>query len=173
MRQSDFEDYVRARSAALGRLAYLLVGDVHEAQDVLQTVLARLAFRWEHVQQAHDVDAYVRTALANASASWWRRHRRRPDTPHAVLPDLGVLDADSSQRGELMQMLRELPPRQRAVIVLRYYEEHSEAEVAAILGCSVGTVKSQASKARATLKASWAQRHLSPKNEMESSHDGS
>jgi RNA polymerase sigma-70 factor (sigma-E family) len=154
-----FEEYVRARSPSLLRLAYLLVGDVHEAEDVLQTVLARLGMRWSHVSRLDNVDAYVRTALANASASWWRQRRRRRDVVMATPPDAEVVGRDVEQREEVLVMLRGLPPRQRAVIVLRYYEGLNESETAQVLGCSVGTVKSQSVKARRSLRASWVTGH--------------
>jgi RNA polymerase sigma-70 factor (sigma-E family) len=154
-----FEDYVRARSPSLLRLGYLLVGDLHEAEDVLQTVLARLGMRWAHVSRLDNVDAYVRTALTNASASWWRQRRRRLDIPTETLPDPEDAGPDAEQRAEVMAMLRQLPPRQRSVIVLRYYEGLSEIETAQILGCSLGTVKSQSVKARRSLRAAWLSQH--------------
>ncbi len=152
----EMSDFVQARGPSLMRLSYLLVGDAHEAEDVVQTVLARLAPRWESVLRVDNLDAYVRTAISNEAASWWRRHRRRREIiGHPFAPESATIDADLTQRFAIMQLLRDLPLKQRSVIVLRYYEDCTEAEIASILGCGVGTVKSQAAKARLALRAGW------------------
>ena len=164
---ADFDEYVRQRGASLQRLAYLLVGDRHEAEDLLQGVLARLFVRWSAVERADNVDAYVRAALANAAASWWRARFRRRDVPVATVPEVAGSSDTSESRDEIVDMLRKLPPRQRAVIVLRYYEDRTEAEIASILGCSTGTVKSQATKARATLRGLWADNHQRSSEQLE------
>jgi RNA polymerase sigma-70 factor (sigma-E family) len=146
-----FEDYVRGRSTALLRTAYLLTGDRGHAEDLLQSVLTTVARRWSTISQSPD--AYVRRALANAAQNRWRR-RRWPETTldrdHASPQDaVAVVDL----RDELVRGLRKLPGRQRAVLVLRYFEDLSEQETAATLGCSVGTVKSQSSRGLSRLRA--------------------
>ena len=150
-RETDFTAYLQARQPALLRTAYLLTGDAHTAEDVVQTALARLYLSWDRVQRAESPDAYVRRAIANEATSWWRRAVRRREVATALVPERAVAGEDSS-RDEVWQLVRELPPRQRAVIVLRYYEQLSEAEIADALGISPGTVKSQASRALATLR---------------------
>lgn len=152
---NDFEAYVRSRGDRHLRLACLLLGDLHEAQDLVQTVLSKLAPRWEIVAASNSVDAYVNKALANAASSWWRRRRRRRETLVASVPDQAAPSGEPDQRPAVMQLLQRLPPRQRTIIVLRYYEQLSESEIAESLGCSVGTVKSQSAKARTTLRRRW------------------
>lgn len=152
-----FEDFVRARSAALLRTALLLAGDKGrpEAEDLLQTALERAYRHWGRICQSGDPERYVRRVLANASTDWWRRLRRRPEHP---LPgdEPGPLAGDHAsaiaERDFLMRALAALPPRQRAVLVLRYFCDMSEAEIADVLGCAVGTVKSQASRGLARLR---------------------
>jgi RNA polymerase sigma-70 factor (sigma-E family) len=151
----DFEAYVRSRGDRHLRLACLLVGDAHEAQDLVQTVLAKLAPRWAVVAASENVDAYVNRALANAASSWWRWRRRHSETLVAVVPDHAATNNEVDQRNAVMQLMRQLPPRQRTVLVLRYYEQLNEREIAEAIGCSVGTVKSQSAKARATLRRRW------------------
>jgi RNA polymerase sigma-70 factor (sigma-E family) len=153
----DFEEYVRQRNESLSRLTYLIVGDLGEAQDVLQDVLAALARRWETVSQLDHLDAYVRTAVVNGCTSWWRRARRKFETPVATLPDRPMPFPEPSPEAErLERLLRALPVRQRAVVTLRYYDGMSEKEIAETLGCSPGTVKSQAAKALRSLRVKWA-----------------
>lgn len=149
---ADFEKYVRGRGPALYRLAYLLVGDPHDAQDLVQDVLGSASLRWAKVRAADSVDAYLRRAVCNAAASRWRRRARRPellgDPPEQVAP--GRVDVEL--RDEVLALLRRLPRGQREVLVLRFYEELTEAETAGVLGIAVGTVKSQASKAAASMR---------------------
>ncbi|WP_086663045.1 SigE family RNA polymerase sigma factor [Lentzea kentuckyensis] len=135
------------------RYGHALTGNPHDASDLVQAVLEKVGSRWVSVQRKGDDPlAYVRRAMANTHISIWRRRRREslvaefPETG-AVPPELSRLDNEP-----LWQALRELPPRQRAVIVLRYYENLSEAEIANALGISCGTVKSQSSKAMASLR---------------------
>jgi RNA polymerase sigma-70 factor (sigma-E family) len=152
-----FEDFVRARSAALLRTALLLAGDKGrpEAEDLLQTALERAYRHWGRICQSGDPERYVRRVLANASTDWWRRLRRRPE--HALPgdeagPEAGDHASTIAERDFLMRALAALPPRQRAVLVLRYFCDMSEAEIADVLGCAVGTVKSQASRGLARLR---------------------
>lgn len=154
----DFLDFVRARQEPLLRAAVLVCGDHHKAQDLLQEAFAKLASRWEQVRGGAP-DAYVRRILYRDAVSHWRKWRReRPYDVHA--PD-GEFAAQASARddvedwvsgSEVRAALADLAPRQRAVLVLRYYEDLSEEQIAEILGVSRGTVKSQASKALANLR---------------------
>jgi RNA polymerase sigma-70 factor (sigma-E family) len=147
----EFADYVALRLPALLRFGYALTGNPHDAGDLVQEALERVGVRWATIgRDGGSPDAYVRRSMVNARTSRWRR--RRPETLVAELPDVGVQTRDRFDDEPLWQALRELPARQRAVIVLRYYEALSEAEIAATLGISTGTVKSQASRAMATLR---------------------
>lgn len=148
-----FQEFVLARRRSLLRSAWLLTGDWHAAEDLVQTALMRCYPHWHRVA-ADNPDAYVRKAIANAHASLWRRSWRG-ERPTAELPDTPGSDeyGGADTRRVLAAALGRLPARQRAAVVLRYYEDLSEADTAAALGCSVGTVKSQTSKALATLRA--------------------
>jgi RNA polymerase sigma-70 factor (sigma-E family) len=147
----EFDAFVGARSSALLRTAYLLTHDHAAAEDLLQTALTKAWFAWSRIETAPE--AYVRKVLVNTYATWWRR-RWNGEHPTGDLPDAGVpASADASDAShDLWRAMERLPRRQRAVVVLRYFEDLSEAETAALLGCAVGTVKSQASKALAKLR---------------------
>ena len=152
----SFEEFVQACSPRLFRTALLLTGqDRATAEDLLQLALERAYRHWGRVCRSGDPERYVRRILANAANDRWRRAVRRPERPldsrHA---DLVVADqADTvAERDFLIRALAGLPPRQRTVLVLRYYNDLSEAEIADVLGCSVGTVKSQASRGLARLR---------------------
>ncbi len=139
--QARFDDFVRARTGALWRTAYLLTGDRHLAEDLLQTALERAAVRWRRLDQP---EAYVRRVLYTQSVSWWRsRQRRVREVLLDTTPEPAGPPGDPELRVLLAQALRRLTPRQRAVLVLRFYEDCSEAETARMLGVAVGTVKSQ------------------------------
>jgi RNA polymerase sigma-70 factor (sigma-E family) len=150
---ASFEEYVRARSAGLGRVAYLLTGDAHLAEDLVQLTLIRVAGHWERISAARDPDQYVRRVLYTQHVSWWRRVRLEA-VPAAELRDVpaedftGRLAVGLAVRAALLR----LPPRQRAVIVLRYFEDLTEAQTAQALGVAVGTVKSQSRDALARLR---------------------
>lgn len=150
--ERGFEEFLRARGPALLRLAYLLVGDWHRADDVCQAAFVRLHRAWPRVCGYDAVDAYARQVVTNEANRWWRRPARREELPGEVAvpaaDGLAVVEA----RDELWRLLMALPGRQRAVVVLRYVEDLSEDETARVLGCSVGTVKSTASKAMARLR---------------------
>ncbi|MEW1642566.1 SigE family RNA polymerase sigma factor [Streptomyces sp. NPDC091219] len=154
----DFETYATARWSWMLRFAYLLTyGDHHEAEDLVQTTLAKVYLRWDHVRALAAPDRYIRRALINNNTT--RQRRRRVVqllTPQLSEPDTladHVSDLDSyDTRTELLAALATLPPRQRAVVVLRYWECLSEQETADVLGCSAGTVKSQASRALKKLR---------------------
>ncbi|MBO0823949.1 MAG: SigE family RNA polymerase sigma factor [Actinobacteria bacterium] len=149
---SVFEDFVAGRGQALQRFGYALTGDWALAEDLLQTSLARAYPHWSRVRLA-DPEAYVRRIMINTWSSWWRR-RWRGELPAGRLPEVAELDyiTGVEQRQALRSALCALPPRQRAVVVLRYHQDLSEAQVADLLGISVGTVKSQAAKALASLR---------------------
>jgi RNA polymerase sigma-70 factor (sigma-E family) len=156
MREPEgFREYVEAKQTALWRAAYLMAGDPHLAQDLVQTALARAWRSWERVNRAEDADAYMYRILANVFASSLRRKWRGELPSGDAMPDppAGEDGAAWEDRMVLLAAVRVLPRRQRAVITLRYYLDQTEGQTAQALGCSVGTVKSQASKALATLRA--------------------
>lgn len=144
---ATFDEFVAARSRALLRTAYLLTRDHDLAEDLLQTALAKAWFAWKRIDGAPE--PYVRRILVNTYASWWRR-KWNGEQPTAQLPEHAV--ADQSEPTDLWTAMERLPRRMRAVIVLRYFEDLTEAQTADLLGCSVGTVKSQTSKALAKLR---------------------
>ena len=143
----SFDGYVRDRSAALLRLAFLLTGDPYLAEDLVQTSLVKVMDRWDEVAGKGDPHAYVRKVLVH-TALGWRRRRWRGEEPSDRLPDAGTPDrtAGVDSRERLRRALLALPARQRAAVVLRHYEDMSEAQVALELGCSTGTVKSQTAR---------------------------
>ncbi|MET7695233.1 SigE family RNA polymerase sigma factor [Streptomyces sp. NPDC005483] len=154
-----FEELVAARRPRLLRMAWLLTGDSHLAEDLLQTVLTKVWPQWQRIARQNP-EAYVRKALVNTHASWWQR-RWRGEIPHEHewLPE--VTDtrdpfASVDLERSLSVVVRRLPPRQRAVLVLRYFEELSVQETARIMGCRPGTVKSQAAKALTALRGELA-----------------
>ncbi|HVF04968.1 MAG TPA: SigE family RNA polymerase sigma factor [Frankiaceae bacterium] len=150
--EERFTAFVRARGPALKRTALLLTGDQHAAEDLLQDVLAKAALRWARVAAVDDPEAYVHRMLINAARSL-RRRRRAPEPVPGAAPDAS---GDLADRQAVLAALRALPPRQRAVVVLRHYEDLTEERTAELLGCSVGTVKSQNAKALRKLRAALA-----------------
>ncbi len=148
-----FHAFVASRSSALLRLGYVLTGDQHSAEDLLQTALTKTVAKWPTIRHA-DPEGYVRKVMYNEQVSVWRRWGRRRETgplpePQGV-PDLtGQVDLGL----RLREALSGLTPKQRTVLVLRYYEDLTEAQVAVMLGISVGTVRSQTYKALARLRA--------------------
>ena len=136
-----FAEFVVARQAALLRTAYLLTGHAQDAEDLVQTVLVKVVPQWRRI--ADDPEPYVRRVLVNENVSRWRRRRWR-ERATDVLPERLVDEPDHAELLAVREALRTLAPRQRAVIVLRYYEGLSEAQIAAALGIAPGTVKSQA-----------------------------
>jgi RNA polymerase sigma-70 factor (sigma-E family) len=147
---TQFAAFVNGRGPALQRTAYLLTGDWGLAEDLLQTALAKSYLAWSRIRH-EDPEGYVRKVLANTHATWWRR-KWRGETPTAELPDRAHDDRGTEDRLALAAALGRLPRRQRAVIVLRFHEDLTEATVAQALGISVGTVKSQTAKALAKLR---------------------
>jgi len=146
-----FEEFMAARWQPLYRTAYLLTGDRHDAEDLLQTALARTCVRWSSIRDKGAADAYVRTAMARQAQHGWRRRGREvvtDDLPDAGHDHLGVRADHLALWGEV----RLLPPRMRAVVVLRFFEDLSVAETARELGCSEGAVKSQSHHALRRLR---------------------
>ena len=160
-REAQFRDFVSARSAALLRVAYLVCGDLNLAEDLLQTTLTRTYIAWRRLEGIDSLEAYARRVLLNTATSWWRR-RWRGERPTLDLPERPISDQSDrvAERDAVWRLLGTLPARQRAVIVLRYYEDLSEAEIARELGLSVGTVKSHASRGLAALRARLADRPM-------------
>ena len=153
-READFTAYVQAKQRSFARFAYLLTGDPHSAEDLVQSALAKVYGRWEHVHAIESPDAYVRKVMVNEHTSWWRRqwrHRERTDSELIRVLDPAAAP-DTTHDGDLWAHVRRLAPQQRAAVVLRYYEDLSEAQTAEILGCSVGTVKSHTSRAISSLR---------------------
>lgn len=146
-----FEGFVAARGDHLLRTAYLLTRDHQLAEDLLQTALAKAWGAWRRIKG--DPEAYVRKILVNTYASWWRR-KWNGERPSEQLPERPQHDGTDAvgARFDLWDALGQLPKRQRATVVLRFYEDMTEADTADALGCSVGTVKSQTSKALARLR---------------------
>ena len=135
---ADFEAFVVARRGALLRTAYLLTGDHHDAEDLVQSALIKVVPKWARIKD--NPEPYVRQVLARESVNRWRGRRWREVTTD-VVPE--TMHHDSTDRIALFEDLRKLSPQQRAVFVLRYFDDLTEADTAAALGISVGTVKSQ------------------------------
>jgi RNA polymerase sigma-70 factor (sigma-E family) len=153
----EFDEYVRLRGDRLVRLARLLVRDRHLAEDLVQEVLGRAYARWDRVSRADDIDVYVRRMLVNRHISWRRRRSSTEvavDTSAAHLDraGLGDIGTETAERDAAWQLIAELPPKQRATLVLRYYEDLDAATIAQILQCSQVTVRTQAMRALATLR---------------------
>jgi RNA polymerase sigma-70 factor (sigma-E family) len=149
----DFAEFVDAELPGLLRYGYALTGNPHDGADLVQTVLEKIGARWTYVsRKTDDPLAYIRRSMANAHISRWRRTKREQLVADLPEPRGGHTPADPFEHEPLWQALRELPPRQRAVMVLRYYEGLSELEISQNLGISQGTVKSQASKAMTSLR---------------------
>jgi RNA polymerase sigma-70 factor (sigma-E family) len=152
--EAQFQEFVRARWSRLVRTAYLLTGDAHHAEDLTQTALAKAYRSWRRVARSDNPEAYVRRMLVSCNSDRFRK-RRVTEALTATPPErAGSDDAVSraEERSALLTALAGLPPRQRTVVVMRYWEDLSEAEVAEVLGCSPGTVKSQAAKGLAKLR---------------------
>jgi RNA polymerase sigma-70 factor (sigma-E family) len=148
-----FNAFVRARTPALLRTAYLLTGDQQLAEDLVQTALAKTHLAWRRLQRTQNAEAYVRRVMYHQQVSFWRG-RRVAESPYEVLPEAGVNDSSdhTDTRVAVAAALLRLTPRQRAVLVLRYFDDQPDSVVADLLGCSVGTVKSQTHKALARLR---------------------
>jgi RNA polymerase sigma-70 factor (sigma-E family) len=153
--EQDFRAFVQGMATPLHRMAVLLCGDWHLADDLVQEALAKAYSNWRKVQRADNPSAYVRRILINESRRHWRRQGNVTPRAATDLADIAVPDLSDgvANRAELVQALQTLPLRQRATVVLRFLEGLSERETAAVLGCSEGTVKSQTSRALTKLKS--------------------
>lgn len=156
---ADFEAYVAARGGALLRLAYVLTGNRADAQDVVQEALSRAIPRWERIQRADDPDAYVRRMVVNAHVSWWRKFRRRESPVEEVFTPGTQVGADETAVSNaaderLWAACRGLPRDQRVAVVLRYYEQRSYAEIAALTGVAEATARSRVHRGLAALRTS-------------------
>jgi RNA polymerase sigma-70 factor (sigma-E family) len=161
---ATFEEFVLARGEALLRFAVMLCADRDRAEDLVQSVLARTYSRWTRILVMERPEAYVKTMLVHEHLRWWRR-RSSTEVPVAEpadpsLPSVADAAAVHARRDAAWGLLGRLPRRQRAVLVLRYYEDLSDAEIATILGCTPATVRSQAARALAALRT--AVPHLDP-----------
>lgn len=152
-----FEEYVAARSQALWRSAWLLTGDRHKAEDLVQTALMKCWRRWDRIADAGAIESYVRRTMLTTYTDWWRR-RWNGEVPTGTLPDRpsGHLESghDAGIRQDVLVALAQLPRGQRAVVVLRFFDDLTEAQTAEALGISAGTVKSQTSRALRALRTS-------------------
>jgi RNA polymerase sigma-70 factor (sigma-E family) len=148
-----FRDYVAERSRSLLRTAFVLTGNRADAEDLVQAALAKTYQAWDRIEDRGALDGYVRRAMVNTHISWWRR-RRLEEYPTDVIPDQVVADPSvaSDQYETLRRAIDRLPQRMRTAVVLRYFEDMTEAEIAAVLGISLGTVKSTVSRAVAKLR---------------------
>lgn len=159
---ADFHGWVTARGPALQRFAYLVTGSSSDAPDVVQEALSRAYPRWEALSRSDTAEAYVRRSIVNASISGWRKNRRlvvvddpeplMPTTSHGADPATGITDADAAWR-----LCGELPTKQRAAVVLRFYEDLSFAQIALILDCTEPTARSHVHRALAALRARLAE----------------
>lgn len=153
-RYQGFREFVQARGPALSRTAFLLCGNHVNAEELLQEALAKTARHWRRVVEGGNPEGYVRKVMVNQRNTWWRRLGRREQTV-AELPEkasIGDTGSAVTDRLTLLRALAALPPRQRAVVVLRYYEDFSVVDVAIALGVSEGTVKSQSHAALTKLR---------------------
>ncbi|GAA2868526.1 SigE family RNA polymerase sigma factor [Nonomuraea rubra] len=149
----DFADFAANRGHALFRYAYMLTGNPHDAADLVQEAMMRLRGSWSRVHRKHNPESYVKTTIARLHISIWRRRRRE----HLVWEVHERPQPVAESPLDLWDELAKLPKRQRAVLVLRYYEDRSDVEIAEMLGISPGTVRSQASRALDKLRATVTQ----------------
>lgn len=151
--QPSFDDWVAARGPSLLRFAYVVTGSQHAAEDAVQDALARACEKWSRVGRTTDPDSYVRRMVVNAHISRWRRTRRESPVESVLAGDPQPDHAERLGTGDAVwTVCRELPPRQRAAVVLRFYEDLEYAEIAALLGCSEATVRSHVHRALTALR---------------------
>jgi RNA polymerase sigma-70 factor (sigma-E family) len=153
--RSGFAEFAQARAGALHRAAYLMVGDSQLAQDLVQEALTKTYVAWPRLRDPRNAEAYCRKAITTTAITWFRRRGWNNERPTDILPEgnLGAHDASIADRDALWRALQALPPRQRAALVLRYFEDLTEAQTADAMGCALGTVKSTVSAALARLRA--------------------
>ena len=150
--ETEFAELVAAKGGALRRTAYLMSGDWHLAEDLVQTVFVKVHLHWRRIRRQDSFDSYLRTTLFHAYLDT-RRAKWRRETPAEYVPDLEAPGtAPNDDRDVLVAALRRIPPRQRAVLILRYWEDLSVEETAGLLGCAAGTVKSQTARGLAALR---------------------
>jgi RNA polymerase sigma-70 factor (sigma-E family) len=151
---AGFEEFIAARGAALLRFALMICGDPAHAEDLVQSALAKAYPRWGRIAGLERPEAYLKRMVVHDHLRWWRRRGGR-EVPVAAPSDAGISDRTGAHasRDAAWHLLRGLPRRQRAVLVLRYYEDLSDAEIGEVLGCAPSTVRSQASRALTTLRA--------------------
>jgi RNA polymerase sigma-70 factor (sigma-E family) len=152
----SFDTFVRQRAVSLIRFGYTLTGNQHDAADLVQESLIRMGAAWPRIRRKGDPEGYVRTTMARLHISWWRRRRR--ERLVGAVPELGYTDEGLNRldaHGDLWQALCDLAPRQRAVLVLRYYEAHTDEEIATILGISRSAVRSTAFRGLQRLRDGW------------------
>ncbi|GAA2683506.1 MULTISPECIES: SigE family RNA polymerase sigma factor [Actinoplanes] len=152
-RDEAFAEYFAARSGSMRATAYLLCGNWHRAEDLVQTTFTKLYLRWDRISKQESLDPYARQVMIRAFIDegrwgWWRRER-----PHHEPIERAAPDVPAEDRLMLLRALADVPARQRAVLVLRYWQDLSIEETAAALGCTSGTVKSQSARGLATLRA--------------------
>ncbi|WP_202871922.1 SigE family RNA polymerase sigma factor [Kribbella pratensis] len=152
-RDHEFAEFVDGRFTALQRFGYLLTGEWHQAEDLVQSALTKVWFHRNSLRSSAALESYTRTVMVNTSTQWWRR-KWRGETPTEQLPEHRAQEQYGSidDRDLLLRALATLPRRTRAALVLRYFEDLPEAEIAQIMGCSVGTVKSSVSRGLARLR---------------------
>ena len=156
-RDREFADFVDGRFTALQRFGYLLTGEWHLAEDLVQTSLTKVWFHRNSLRSGNALESYTRTVMVNTSTQWWRR-KWKGETPTEHLPEPAAQSSGHSEYGVvddrdlLLRALATLPRRTRATLVLRYFEDLPEAEIAQIMGCSLGTVKSNVSRGLAKLR---------------------
>ena len=152
--QADFTAYVHARQESLLRFAFLVTADVESAKDLVQSALTKAYLRWDRISTLDAPDAYVRRIIVNAHTSWWRAAWRRREVTSTPLVEVSTTPAgeQSPHDAELWAHIVALSPMQRAIVVLRFYEDLTEAQTAEVLGCTIGTVKTHSSRAMERLR---------------------
>jgi RNA polymerase sigma-70 factor (sigma-E family) len=152
--EEDFRRFVIDSRHRLVRTAYVLTGDYARAEDLVQAALVRTYRAWNRIERRDVPEHYARQIVVHLNASWWRRVAHRSERPVAFVPEVVAADHTEAidRRDQVWRAVLTLPPRMRAIIVLRFLEELKETETAEVLGCSVGTVKSQTSRALAKLR---------------------
>lgn len=161
MSDETFREFVIGRGPELTRFATLLCRNHQEAEDLVQDTLASAYASWRRIETTDSPEAYVRRMLVNRHVSWWRRHRGRVES-RAELPETASPDHTdaSALRDAVRRALGTLPPRQRAAVILRYYADYPDVEIAEALGCAEATVRSQISRALASLREATGALHL-------------
>jgi RNA polymerase sigma-70 factor (sigma-E family) len=165
---AGFCEYVAARGPALVRFAILLTGDDHRAEDIVQEALAKAYLRWSRIRRTDNPDVYLRRLVTNLARSWWRRRANRElPTPRPADPPVpGDLSDEAAERDALWRLIAALPYKQRAVVVLRYYEDLDDLTIADILDCSPVTVRTHAMRALNRLRGHYGAEAPAPEGEV-------